>query len=166
METTTLATDGSAFVRSAHGLAFAPRTALDEDLHLDRLVVPGRAAAERPEASFERRAGELGLTAEYLHRVRPGDPQRFPFDAPLEDFSVRTSRAAADLTAKALEYPTEHLELGGPAWPWTVLVGPVVVGTLAVIVALVIGRALGALGRATVRTLRGVRAARPMAVTR
>jgi transcriptional regulator GlxA family with amidase domain len=167
LETTTLAVDGGAFVRSAHGLVFAPRTALDEQADLDRLIVPGRAAAESPDPSFERRASDAGLTPEYLHRVAPGASPAFPFDAPLIDFAERTSRAAADLTAKALEYPTDHLQLGGPAWPWTVLAGPVVIGSLAVIVAVLIGRAVAAIGRSLVGAVRRARATRgPVAVAR
>jgi putative intracellular protease/amidase len=140
--TTTLAIDAAERVRSAHGLWFVPRTTLSDAAGLDRLLVPGAAAARGRTGSFEARAAELGLRPEYIHERVHGAAPVFPFDAPLRDVAARSSVAAATLTAKVLGYPTDHLRLDGPAWPWPVLVGPMFVGIAATIAAVLAWRLL------------------------
>jgi hypothetical protein len=36
----------------------------------------------------------------------------------LHDLAAHADRATARVTAKSIEYPTGHLRLAGPAWPW------------------------------------------------
>jgi hypothetical protein len=36
----------------------------------------------------------------------------------LRDLAAHADRATAHVTAKSIEYPTGHLHLAGPAWPW------------------------------------------------
>jgi transcriptional regulator GlxA family with amidase domain len=118
-------------VRSRHGLTFVPRadpTAADD---LDRLVVPGADAARRRVA--DRYAD---LAPAYPHR-EPG----FPFDGVLRDLARTTDVATATWTARVLEYPTDHLVLSGPAWPWTHTLRPVALATLGVLAALGLVRA-------------------------
>ncbi|KZB86076.1 DJ-1/PfpI family protein [Amycolatopsis regifaucium] len=102
-------------IQSRHGLTFAPRgtpaTVADD---LDRLIVPGADAA----------AGHVAdrysaLSPVYLHG-KPG----FPFDAVLDDLVRVTDTATTRWTARILEYPTGHLTLSGPAWPWAISLRP------------------------------------------
>jgi hypothetical protein len=36
----------------------------------------------------------------------------------LRDLAAHADRATAHVTAKSIEYPTGHLHLAGPVWPW------------------------------------------------
>ena len=50
------------------------------------------------------------------------------------DFAAHADRATSYVTAKSIEYPTGHLHLAGPAWPWRpatqlVLTGAAAIGT-------------------------------------
>jgi hypothetical protein len=40
------------------------------------------------------------------------------FDAMLRSLAAHTDRATVRTTAKFIEYPTDHLQLAGAAWPW------------------------------------------------
>ena len=96
-------------VRSRHGLTFAPREDPTAAGDLDRLVVPGAGAAQR-------RAADRYAELEPVYPHREGG---FPFDGVLHDLARTTDVATATWTARVLEYPTGHLVLNGPAWPWT-----------------------------------------------
>ena len=120
---------GPAPVRSRHGLTFVPRadpTAAD----LDRLVVPGADAA-RGHAAHR----YADLDPVLLHR----DPG-FPFDGALLDLARTTDVATARWSAKVLEYPVDHLDLTGPAWPWTPALRPFSLAVLGVLAALALLR--------------------------
>ena len=158
-ETTTFAVGGGSLVTSAHGLAFVPRTTLDGGPHLDRIVVPGAAAATQRDPAFETAARRHGRQPVYLH-ASPDGRTRFPFDAALEDLAATTSVPAAALTAKALEYPTEHLRLDGPAWPVLTVIPVLAVAALGVALAIAVGRAVHAGLRALGRAWRGRRTRR------
>ncbi|OXM50700.1 DJ-1/PfpI family protein [Amycolatopsis alba] len=112
VETTALGLDGTP-IQSRHGLTFAPRGTPSAD-GLDRLIVPGADAAARHAADRY-----SALSPVYLHAA-PG----FPFDAVLEDLARITDTATTRWTARTLEYRTDHLALGGAAWPWTVTLRP------------------------------------------
>ncbi|WP_447009930.1 DJ-1/PfpI family protein [Saccharothrix hoggarensis] len=120
----TVAVGGPA-VRSRHGLTFVPR-ADPATAGLDRLVVPGARAADLRAAD-----AYADLTPVYLHE-RPG----FPFDGVLRDLARTTDVATATWTAKVLEYPTGHLDLVGPDWPWAVTLRPFALAALGVLAAL------------------------------
>jgi transcriptional regulator GlxA family with amidase domain len=117
-------TDGRP-IRSRHGLTFAPRATLATAPGLDRLVVPGadaaRAAAARELSLPER------LAPVYLHQ-QPG----FAFDAALGDIARTRDVATARWVAKTLQYPTTSPRLAGPAWPWTLILRPILLATAAV----------------------------------
>jgi putative intracellular protease/amidase len=110
-------TDGRP-VRSRHGLTFAPRADLAGAAPgLDRLVVPGAAAARRQVADGLDLPG--GLAPVYLH-----DQPGFAFDAALGDIARTRDVATARWVAKTLQYPTDP-RLAGPAWPWTLTLRPI-----------------------------------------
>ncbi|WP_410601059.1 DJ-1/PfpI family protein [Amycolatopsis sp. lyj-90] len=122
VETTAVGVDGAPIL-SRHGLTFAPRTAVADDL--DRLIVPGAVAAASHAADRY-----PGLSPVYLH-TEPG----FPFDAVLEDLAGITDTATTRWTTRTLEYPSSHLALDGAAWPWTVTLRPFGLAVLGLLVA-------------------------------
>ncbi len=100
-------------IRSRHGLTFVPRSTLANTAgQLDRLIVPGEAAAAAADPAIAKAASEAGMTAEYVH-TRGG----FPFDDGLRDLAAHSDLASATWTAKVLEYAAPD-DLSGPAWPW------------------------------------------------
>ena len=119
---------GADAVTSRHGLVFVPTS----DLHgigddLDRLVVPGAGAARRRDPDLAAHAiGEHGLTPEYVH-AEPG----FPFEPALRDLAATVDLPTAKWTAKLLEYPVDDLRLTGPAWPWPIVMTPLLLALLA-----------------------------------
>ncbi|MCW3820793.1 DJ-1/PfpI family protein [Micromonospora sp. DR5-3] len=76
---------GTPTVHSRHGLTFVPRATLAGAPQLDRLLVPGAAAAARHDAPTTH-----DLRPTYLHAT-PG----FAFDGPLRDIAVNVDVASA-----------------------------------------------------------------------
>lgn len=99
-------------IRSRHGLTFVPRSTLAGAGQLDRLIVPGEAAAAAASPAIAQAATAAGLKAEYVH-TNGG----FPFDDGLRDLAAHSDLASARWTAKVLEYAAPA-DLSGPAWPW------------------------------------------------
>lgn len=117
--TVALSVDGDAVV-SRHGLVFVPAAALDSVGRLDRLLVPGAAAARRRDPDLAAAAlAEHGLPPEHLH-----DEAGFPYEATLRDLAHSVDVPTARWTAKVLEYPLDDVPLSGPAWPWQVVLAP------------------------------------------
>lgn len=125
---TTLTPEGPrAPVRTAHGLYVIPRADLTGVSGLDRVLVPGRAAASVTDPKVRAWAGEHGLELEFVHA---GGAARFPFDATLTDLAGHENAPVAEFTAKLLEYPTGHLALSGSGWPFSLLLQPFALGLL------------------------------------
>jgi transcriptional regulator GlxA family with amidase domain len=126
-------------VSSRLGLTFVPTS----DLHgvgndLDRLVVPGVDAARGRDSDLAAHAeGEHRLTPEYVH-AQPG----FPFEATLRDLARTADVPTARWTAKLLEYPVDDLRLSGPAWPWQVILFPLLLALTGLAVAAGLARVL------------------------
>jgi putative intracellular protease/amidase len=111
--TVALGRDGTAPVRSRHGLVFVPRAAVFDASGLDRLIVPGADAARRPDPALDR------LDPQYVHSG-PG----FAFVPVLRDMARSVDVPTARWRAKTLEYPVDELDLTGPGWPWGVTLLP------------------------------------------
>ncbi|MFD0689217.1 DJ-1/PfpI family protein [Actinomadura fibrosa] len=130
----TVAIASTATVRSRHGLTFLPRRRLaDTGDDVDRLMVPGTAAAANPDAGIAAAARRAGVPLEYPHR-QPG----FAFDPVLGSLARTFDRPTARWTRKILEYPDAGRGPSGPAWPWAptlrlVLSGLVGVAALAIV---------------------------------
>jgi putative intracellular protease/amidase len=112
-------------IRSRHGLTFVPRAGLDAAAsRLDRLVVPGAAAARQAGAEVHSRPG--GLLPIYLHQQ-----SGFGFDGALRDIARTYDVATARWVAKTLQYPNTNPQLTGSAWPWTLTLEPILIGVVA-----------------------------------
>ncbi|WP_165978330.1 DJ-1/PfpI family protein [Actinomadura darangshiensis] len=111
----TIAIASTATVRSQHGLTFIPRARLaDAGDDVDRLLVPGTAAAAGPDPEIAATARRAGVPLEYPHRR-----QGFAFDPVLRSMARTFDTPTARWTGKILEYPTAELRPSGPRWPWT-----------------------------------------------
>jgi putative intracellular protease/amidase len=118
-------------VRSEHGLFFVPRPSLDGVPPLDRLLVPGRDADSGTDPTVRLWARENGLEPEFVHADAPTVASAsFPFDATLRDLAEHENAPLAGFLARLLEYPTDHLELAGDGWPFSLLLRPLAVGLL------------------------------------
>jgi putative intracellular protease/amidase len=101
-------------VRSRHGLTFLPRERLaGAGDGIDRLMVPGGAAAAERDPGIAAAARRAGVPLEYPHR-RPG----FAFDPVLDSMARTLDRPTAGWTRKILEYPAAEPGPSGPSWPW------------------------------------------------
>jgi transcriptional regulator GlxA family with amidase domain len=102
-------------VTTRHGLVLLAQPVGAEGLHVDRIVVPGVGNATEVDARILRWAADHDLD---LELPGPGAPAEFGFDPILRDLAQHADRATALATATYVEYPTGHLALTGPAWPW------------------------------------------------
>jgi putative intracellular protease/amidase len=120
-------------VTTRHGLVLLARPAASGAPVPDRLVVPGVADLGQVSPAITRWARDHALRLELPGGGRVNG--EFGFDPVLRDLAEHEDRATARTTAKFSEYPSDHLELTGAAFPWrsTALAG------LAVVVSVGIG---------------------------
>ena len=100
-------------VTTRHGLRLVAAPADATAPRVDRLIVPGIHRTDQVDPRLAAWAAERGLNIEL-----PQADGQFSFDAMLGDLAAHADRATARATAKSIEYPTGHLQLAGPAWPW------------------------------------------------
>ena len=100
-------------VTTRHGLRLIAAPADATAPRVDRLIVPGIHRTDQVDPRLAAWAAERGLNIEL-----PQADGEFSFDAMLRDLAAHADRATARATAKSIEYPTGHLQLAGPAWPW------------------------------------------------
>ena len=100
-------------VTTRHGLRLVAAPADATAPRVDRLIVPGIHRADQVDPRLAAWAAGRGLNIEL-----PQADGEFSFDAMLRDLAAHADRATARVTAKSIEYPTGHLQLAGPAWPW------------------------------------------------
>ena len=144
-------------IRSRHGLALVPRHDFRSAPGLDRVLVPGAPADAAAVPALGEWARQQQLSVDYL---LDGDPAGgSAYDAALRDLAREQGRAVALAAATNLVYPTEHLNLDGPAWPYDILARPLLIGVVGV------GLALGAArARAARRAPVPASTARPVSV--
>jgi hypothetical protein len=100
-------------VTTRHGLRLIVAPADATAPRVDRLIVPGAHNLDEVGPRLAGWAAGRGLCVELLQA-----DGEFSFDAMLRDLAAHADRATARVTAKSIEYPTGHLHLAGPAWPW------------------------------------------------
>jgi hypothetical protein len=103
-------------VTTRHGLRLLAIPAGTTAPRINRLVVPGVRGIEEVDSQLVRWAEERGLVVELPQGSR--DAGEFGFDAMLRDLAAYIDRTTAHVTAKSIEYPTDHLRLAGAGWPW------------------------------------------------
>jgi putative intracellular protease/amidase len=103
-------------VTTRHGLRLLAIPAGTTAPRINRLVVPGVRGIEEVDSQLVRWAEERGLVVELPQGSR--DAGEFGFDAMLRDLAAHIDRTTAHVTAKSIEYPTDHLRLAGAGWPW------------------------------------------------
>lgn len=119
-------------VTTQHGLALLVRPADAATPSVDRFVVPGVTDTGQVGPRLARWAADRGLDVQLPTAEYGGG---FGFDPLLLDLARHADRATAAATAAYAEYPTGHLDLSGPAWPWR----PTVLAVAALAVSLGIG---------------------------
>jgi putative intracellular protease/amidase len=102
-------------VTTRHGLHLAATPAARGALHVDRLIVPGARSADVVDPRLAKWAADESLEIDLPHS-RQADGE-FSFDPLLRDLAAHTDRTTAHAAAKQTEYPTDHLQLNGTAWP-------------------------------------------------
>jgi hypothetical protein len=105
-----------ATVTTRHGLRLVATPANAGALRIDRLMVPGVGRIEEVDSQLLGWAADRGLKVELTNAGQAAGA--FSFDAMLSDLAGHSDQTTAHITAKSIEYPTEQLELAGPAWPW------------------------------------------------
>lgn len=103
-------------ITTRHGLRLLATPAGTTAPRINRLVVPGVRGIEKVDPQLVRWAEERGLDVELPQRNE--DAGEFGFDAMLRDLAAHTDRTTAHVTAKSIEYPSDHLRLAGTGWPW------------------------------------------------
>ena len=124
-------------IRSRNGLYLVPRADFSNAGDFDRIIVPGEPSAP-VQALGEWLQSEhgrpLGAALEYLYstEVTTGDSRPFAFDITVVDLAQRSSELDARIALNALEYPADHLRLGGRSWPLQRLASAVAVALVSV----------------------------------
>jgi hypothetical protein len=115
-------------VTTRHGLRLIAAPADATAPRVDRLIMPGVHSPDQAGPQLAGWAASRGLEIELLQA-----DGEFSFDAMLRDLAAHADRATAHVTGKSIEYPTGHLRLSGPAWPWrpTTLLGLTVAAAIA-----------------------------------
>jgi putative intracellular protease/amidase len=103
-------------VTTRHGLRLLAIPAGTTAPRINRLVVPGVRGIEEVDSQLVRWAEGRGLVVELPQGSR--DAGEFGFDAMLRDLAAHIDRTTAHVTAKSIEYPSDHLRLAGAGWPW------------------------------------------------
>jgi putative intracellular protease/amidase len=116
-------------VVTRHGITLAVEAVGPSTPTADRLVVPGLTGPDRLDPRIVQWAADRGLDVDLPSRS--AGPE-FGFDPMLRDLALHGDRATAVVAAKYTEYPSDHLTLSGPAWPWraTALFGLAVLGSV------------------------------------
>lgn len=121
----TLATERTV-IRTRHGLDLVPRSDFATAPALDRLLIPGRGLAPEASDALQTWAAQHGgLRAEPIHAT-----DSHLYDATLRDMARHDSTSIALEAANQLEYPTDDLDLDGPAWRLELLAPPLAMGLL------------------------------------
>ena len=131
-------------IRSRHGLTFVPRGDATAAVRMDRILVPGEAAAARRDSLLP--AAADGVPVSYP-QTQPG----FAFDGTLIDIAQHYDAATARWVAKSLQYPVDGLNLAGASWPWNLTVRLGLLTALGLILALTAARVVPVLRRSPIR---------------
>jgi putative intracellular protease/amidase len=105
-----------------NGLHLVARQRLDDAAGLDRLIVL--------DAGRDRDAGPERIDSPVPSTDLRADGEAFLIDVVIRDIAQRDSRASAALVARGIEYPTDTAALPGAAFPYTLLLRPLLLSIL------------------------------------
>jgi AraC family transcriptional regulator, transcriptional activator FtrA len=125
-------------ITTRHGLQVVPRWGFSDVPAMDRLIVPGSPARQLTEAGIS--AWEARAKAAPVFYLHAGTPDRFAFDAPLQDLARRENIPTAVLAAKRLEYRPGTIQTEGAGWPVLLALYPLLVGSVSLTGALALGK--------------------------
>jgi AraC family transcriptional activator FtrA len=123
-----------------HGLSLFARNQIADAPKLDKVIVPGaeaRSLAAEDVALWNQSGRENELL--FMHSDAP---DRFVFDAPLEDLAKQEDVQTADQAAMRLEYRADTLKLEGSPFPWHTYGNLLVTALGALLIAFIINRRL------------------------
>lgn len=107
----TIALGATPTITTRHGVLLTVQQAGPSTPPVDRVLAPGGNDVDPRLTDW---ATARGLTVDQPARGSTG----FGFDPLLDDLAATGDRATAVAAAQYAEYPTTHLDLTGPAWPW------------------------------------------------
>jgi AraC family transcriptional activator FtrA len=115
--TTTISTISSSNqpVVTKHHLNILARYQISNAPRLDKMIVPG-TEAKTLAAEEIKQWNEQGQAKELLF-IHSGEPDRFVFEAPLEDLAKQEDLLTAKHAIKRFEYRANHVKLEGKALP-------------------------------------------------
>ena len=114
------------WIRTKYGLQIVPRWDFEDVPTIARLIVPGSQA--RQLATVQVSAWESNGNAAQAVFLHADNPDRFAFDAPLQDLAYRENLSTAILDAKRLEYRPGTLLTEGSGWPVWLTIRPLLLG--------------------------------------
>ncbi|MED1795322.1 DJ-1/PfpI family protein [Brevibacillus nitrificans] len=121
-----------------HDLNLVSRYQVSNAPKIKRLLVPGTEAPTLSTyASQSWNEQDRGVQPEYIHSHKP---DRFVFDATLEDLAKQEGLLTAKWAAKRLEYRPDHLELEGEPFSWEAFITPLMLGIGALLTGYLIDR--------------------------
>lgn len=121
-----------------HNLNLIARHHVSKAPTIDRLLVTGSQALDLSAHEIKQwNEQNRGVVPEFLHNNKP---DRFVFDATLEDLAKEEDLLTAKWAAKRLEYRPNHLQLEGEPFSWEAFTTPIMLGMMALLTAFGIER--------------------------
>lgn len=116
-----------------HHLNLVARYQVSKAPAIDRLFVTGTEALALSANDIKRwNEQDSRVKPEFLHSDKP---DRFVFDATLEDLAKEEDLLTAKWAAKRLEYRPDHLKLEGEPFSWEAFTTPLILGIMAFLIA-------------------------------
>jgi len=140
-------------ITTQYGLQLVPRWDFNNVPAMARLIVPGSQA--RQLAATELNAWELKENTAQPAFLHADNPDRFAFDAPLQDLAHQENIPTAILDAKRLEYRPGTIQTEGSGWPVWLAIRPLLLGLASLAITVFISkswrrRSLSRIGSVTV----------------
>lgn len=126
-------------ITTRYGLQLVPRAGFNDAPAMERLIVPGSQARELATDVSVWQSNANAPEVFYLHA---DDPNRFAFDAPLQDLARQENVPTAVLNAMRLEYRPGTVQTEGAGWPYWLTIRPLLIGLASLTITWVISRRL------------------------
>jgi putative intracellular protease/amidase len=124
-------------ITTQYGLHLLPRWDLGNAPKLERLLISGTSAHQLVPASITDWAKNKSVPTAYLQAAAP---DRFAYDAPLEDLARQENNPTAEFGKMRLEYRANTTNFEGSGWPLLLMIRPLLLGLLGLGAAFLIER--------------------------